>query len=234
MAMKKMSNYIFSFLLLFMAVHTKAQEDDWMGISIGADLSRIAVPIIDSTRYGWEFSADYEIIEDLFGCIEIGSQTTEFDSDYHYHSFGGYTRIGVDYNFIEFIDKQSTDNVFIGIRYAHSNFYHEADNIIIQDDIWGDYEDGEIKRKWLNANWMEITPGMRARIFNNFYLGWSVRFRIMLWQKDDPDMQPYFIPGYGRAWSNNRIGFNYSIYYKIPLLKKRSAREEKEITKKSP
>ena len=234
MATRKMSKYIFSVLLLLAGMHALAQNDDRHAVSLGIDLSRFAVPFTDSTRYGWEVSGDYEIIKDLFGCVEVGSQTTRFDAPlYHYTSNGAYTRIGVDYNYMKHVDDVSTDQLLIGIRYGFTTFYHEADNITVVDNIWGNYTNGAIGRTWLSANWLEVVTGMRGRIFNNFYLGWTARFRVKLGFQDDPQMQPYYIPGYGRAWNNSWVGFNYSLYYKIPLMKKRSVKEAEQLEKET-
>lgn len=227
MVMKKMSSYIFSFLLTVVSLNAMAQMDNWNGILIGADLSRFALPLIDSTRYGWEVSGDYEITKDLFGCVEIGSQTTRFnDPNYDYRSAGSYTRLGVDYNFMKHLDDQSTDKLLIGLRYGFTTYYHQADNISVANNIWGNIENKTTTRNWLTANWVEITTGMRAHLFNNFYLGWTARFKVKLWSTDYGNMQPYYIPGYGRGWNNSWMGFNYSIYYKIPLYKKRPPKED--------
>lgn len=221
MATERTSRYIFSLVLLLVSLCAFAQKADRYGVALGIDLSRFAVPFINNERYGWELSADAEILKDMFAVVEIGSQTTNLKLPaYNYHSAGAYTRLGVDYNYMKHIDTQSTDKLFIGARYAFTTFFHEADNIILSNDIWGDVEGRSINRKWLGANWMEITTGMRAHLFNNFYLGWSTRFRIKVWFQNDPLMQPYYIPGYGRAYSSSWVGINYSLYYQIPLIKK--------------
>ena len=234
MAMKKMSKYTFSLALTILSLSTWAQKADWHGLSLGADLSRIVVPFLDSTRLGWEVSGDYEITKDLFGCVEIGSQTTHLNApNYNYSSSGAYTRLGVDYNYMKHVDDKSPDQLLIGLRYGFTTFFHEANNIVVKNDVWGNMENGSIERNWLSANWMEIVTGMRAHLFNNFYLGWSARFRVKLWFQDDPKMQPYYIPGYGRGWNSSWIGFNYSLYYKIPIVKKRTPKVSDETNKEN-
>jgi hypothetical protein len=42
----------------------------------------------------------------------------------------------------------------------------------------------------------------------------------MLYKTEDEIMDPYKIPGYGKGKSKSVLGFNYSLYYKIPLFKK--------------
>jgi hypothetical protein len=217
-----MLKYIFSLLALFLTTITVAQKTEYKyhDVSLGVDLSRFIVPIIDSSRYGWELSADYELLNDMFVNLEIGAQNTQFRApQYHYFSKGAYTRLGIDYNFMKHIDERSTDQLLVGIRYGFTTFFHQADNITLYDNIWGDMPNLKTDRNWLTANWLEATTGMRAHLFNNFYLGWSVRFRVRLWLQEDEIMEPYYIPGFGRAWNNSWVGVNYSLYYKIPLFK---------------
>ena len=132
------------------------------------------------------------------------------------------TRLGVDYNYMKHLDPESTDQLLIGLRYGFSAFSHEADAISIRDDYWGDFTNGSVARRTLGDNWFEVATGMRAQLFNNFYLSWSVRFKVNIWQQKDEQMQPYHIPGFGRGYSNSTIGLNYSLYYKIPIYKKKT------------
>jgi hypothetical protein len=225
----KILKYTISLLILLTALPVFAQTKQWHAVSLGLDLSRIAVPFIDSTRYGWEVSGNYEFIKDVFGRVEFGSQTTRFiKPTYAYNANGAYTRIGLDYNYMKHVDPVSSDNLFIGALYGFSTFFHEADNIQLKSPIWGIIENEKIDRKWLTANWLEISTGMQTNLINNFYLAWSVRFRIMLWQQNDPSMQPFHIPGYGRAWNNSGVGINYSLYYKIPFARKKNKDIEQE------
>lgn len=224
MNLAKTFYYTFNLILLFLNLQSIAQETRWHAISLGADLSRIAVPFIDSTRYGWEISGNYEFIDDVFARVEFGSQSTDFTkaNQYHYQSSGAYTRIGIDYNYMKHVDPDSNDKLFIGALYGFTTFYHQADHIRINNSIEYDIVNYTIDRKWLNANWFEISTGMQSHLIHNFYLAWSVRFRIKLWFQPDNIMYTYSIPGYGRAWSNSWVGFNYSLYYKIPFAKKKN------------
>lgn len=221
-----MLKYHFSLIFLLFALFANAQKEDWQGINIGTDLSRFALPLLDTTRIGWEFSGDYELLPDMFGVFEIGSQFTRLHAaNYDYRSDGVYTRFGVDYNFMRHVDEHSTDKILIGVRYCLTTFSHSAENIRVESDFWDDFTNGQVESNWLSAQWFEIAFGMKARLFNNFYLGWSVRMRMKTWFQEDPIMAPYYIPGYGRASRNNNMGLNYTLSYKIPVKKKRVVEE---------
>lgn len=217
--------YFISLVLIGTSIGVFAQEkEEWTKLNIGIDMSKFVVPFIDNTRYGWEASGDFQLLKDMFVVGEIGSQTTKFDVDnYSYNSNGVYTRFGIDYNYMKHLDPESTDFLLIGARYGATAFYHEANNISITNEVWGKYSGGSLERKTLAASWVEITTGMRAHLFNNFYLGWNVRFKIKLLFQNDPNLQPYHVPGYGRGFGNSAVGLNYSLYYKIPIYKKKTA-----------
>lgn len=224
---QKTLKYTFSLFLLLCSVSLFSQKLDWNGINVGADLSRFALPFIDSTRIGWEASGDIEILENLYAVAEVGSQTTNLKSEkYKYNANGAYFRLGVDYNYMKHLDPDCNDLLLVGARYGQTTFFHDAENITLEDEVWGNLSNGTIDRNWLTAGWMEITTGMRAHLFNNFYLGWNVRFKIKLYEQNDPKMQAFHIPGYGRGWKDNSVGMNYSLYYKIPLFKKKTVPKE--------
>lgn len=226
MGNRKILKYFFSALFLLSGIIAYPQQK-WQGLSVGLDLSRIALPFIDTTRLGWQAQADYELMPDMFVSFEMGSETTNLNkANYHYRSNGGYTRIGVDYNFMKHIDEGTDDKITIGLRYAFTTFYHEADQIRVRDPYWGDFTGGSIERNWMSANWAEVALGMRAHLFNNFYLGWSARIKMMIWPGNDKTMYPYNIPGYGNAGGKNSIGVNYSLYYMIPIKKKKTTTEK--------
>jgi hypothetical protein len=222
MGKKKIVRFIFSLVLLLGTQPLLSQETEWKGISLGVDLSRIAIPFIDTTRYGWQFSGDYEILKDLFLLAELGSETTTLNkADYFYKSSGVYTRLGVDYNYINHIDNGNKDMMFIGVRYGFTTFYHQASDIIIKNNVWGDFPSEDIDTRWLAGNWFEIATGMRTRLFNNFYLGWSAKVKMKIGVTNDNVLSPYNVPGYGNTWNNTSVGFSYSLIYKIPIYKKK-------------
>lgn len=221
MVKKKILKYFFS-LSCFLLIMTCGAQEKWQGISAGVDLSRIALPFIDTTRYGWQVNADLELLPDMLVDVEIGSETTNLDkANYLYKSSGGYTRVGVDYNFMKHLEANSDGKIMIGLRYCFTTFYHQAESIRVADSYWGDYLGGSVDTRWMSANWAEVALGLRSHLFNNFYLGWSARIKIMIWPGNDKILAPFNIPGYGRANSNNAIGFNYSLYYMIPIKKKK-------------
>lgn len=199
----------------------EAPKPEIRSINLGTDLTRFALPILDTTRIGWEVSGDFELLKDMFVGAEFGFQNTKVEkTNYTYSGNGYYTRIGVDYNFMKHVDEKSLDKMLIGLHYGFTTFNHQAENVRVPSTYYGDFTGGAIEKNWLSANWLEVALGMRAELLANFYLGWSLRIRMKVWGENDPNLQPYYIPGFGRAYGNNAFGFNYSLFYQIPIKKK--------------
>ena len=100
-----------------------------------------------------------------------------------------------------------------------SPFSHRIGQVTISNSYWGDYE-AETYDNSLTGHWAELVGSMKTEVLPNFFLGWTVRYKILLNPDMDPLMIPELIPGYGTGGQNRNFGFSYSILYKIPLLKK--------------
>ena len=68
-----------------------------------------------------------------------------------------------------------------------------------------------------------MTAGVKVEVFRNVFLGYNLRFKFAQGFSEDPSLLPYHIPGFGRSDRAERFGFDYYIFYRIPL-KRRKAR----------
>jgi len=72
----------------------------------------------------------------------------------------------------------------------------------------------------LTAQWIEVVAGVKAQVFNNFYVGFSFRMNRLLSQKVPDNFDNLYIPGFNRTYNGNfGVGFNYTVSYFIPLYK---------------
>jgi hypothetical protein len=225
--MKKILDYAFNFLLiLFLVMPAYAQEGllkekaRIKGPRFGFDLSRLTLYYFEPERTTWEFTVDYELKRNYYPLIEFGLQSIDLEEEtYNYRSEGYYFRIGMDYNFQKNTSVDQYEMVFFGFRYSFSEQKHSADNILIQDDYWGDFYAESVPETTFYGHWLELAGGIRAELFRNVFIGWSFRGRLLLYKSKNPSMEPYYIPGFGKGGKRVALGFNYSIYYKIPLFK---------------
>jgi hypothetical protein len=222
--MQRISGYCFSIICTFFFLfHASGQEGRIKGIRIGYDISRIALLYLEPERKAFEVSADFEVKLNYYLTVEYGQQQVDLNKPiYHYASDGNYFRVGFDYNYAR--NKKNVSQyemVFGGIRFGHSGYRQDASLLVLPENYWGTGTVGPLPLENLTANWFEITVGIRGEIFKNFFIGWSFRGKIMLWQKKDVNMNAYNIPGFGAGNKKSNLGFNYYVYYRIPLYKTR-------------
>ncbi len=186
------------------------------GIRVGFDVTR---PFMDlwtkGNRYGTEFSADMELMPNWFGVFETGYDAMKIKTSYvDYKSNGNYSRIGFDYNFLQAENKDEKDIFYVGMRYSFALSRQQVDQYMI-DSYWGT-ETGSFGNQNYFAHWAEFLIGIKGEIFNNFYMGWSIRGKVKLNVKDLGLPPVYFIPGFGKADKGFNLDFTYSVYYNIP------------------
>jgi hypothetical protein len=190
------------------------------GPRLGIDLARFFYLLADPVQTGAEVSADFEVYRNVYPVFELGFNSMSDSQDlFDYSSSGAYGRAGIDYNVLSLKDRSAHHSISFGFRYGMSVFSHQVEDVIIPEEYWGDYQ-LEAYENNLTGHWIELVGGMKAEVFSNFFLGWSVRYKILLNPEMDPIMVPEMIPGYGSGGEDRVFGITYSVYYKIPLFKK--------------
>jgi len=185
------------------------------GLTIGIDLARFLVQIWQPVKANFEFSVTSDISQNIYLNAEGGWIKTEFKDDDQYYSSGGfYLRFGGLYNMIK-RKPYENDLIYLGVLYGFSDYWHQADQITVTDDYWGTGS-GQLERKSLKANWVEIKVGIQIELFKNWYLGWAIRPRFYLFGTSDDRLPPYIIPGYGKGENNINLGMSYYLAFRIP------------------
>jgi len=210
-------------VLLILTLWRPASGQDTLrtyGPRFGLDLARFAFILADPSELGAEVSVDFEIIRNLYPVIELGYNSIAESEDYFkYAASGFYGRIGLDYNLINLKDRSQHHAFTFGARYGISVFSHSAEDIYIPNPYWGDYV-SETYEKDLTGHWIELVAGIKAELVPNLFMGWSLRYKFLLNPGMDPQVQAQMVPGYGNGGKDSGFGISYSIFYKIPLLKK--------------
>jgi hypothetical protein len=226
--MKKMKNISGSFsktvlLLLFLSIAGRISAQDTLrtfGPRFGIDLSRLIYLFATPPQLGAEFSADFEVYKNIYPVFEAGyNSISESREMFDYASGGSYARAGVDYNILPHKDRAVQNTITVGLRYGLSLFTHKSENVVIPGNYWGDYMPEPYENS-LRGQWMEVVGGMKVEVVPNLFLGWSLRFKFLLNPDMDPVMIPELIPGYGKGTESRTAGFSYSIFYRIPMIKK--------------
>ncbi len=218
--MKNISGYIFKGLFLITLIQPLNGQDTLrtFGPRVGIDLSRIAFLFTDPAEISAELSVDVEIYKNIYPVVELGYSTTSTSSEqYHYSAGGMYGRFGADYNHFPVTGQSKHHSITTGFRYGIALFTQQAEDIIIEGGYWDDYMLDSYESS-PTGHWIELVGGLKTEVVPNFFLGWSVRYKILMNPEMDPLVTPQMIPGYGRGTTDRAFGFSYSILYKIPLL----------------
>jgi hypothetical protein len=210
-------------LLLLMAMARPLAGQDTLrtfGPRIGIDLARFVFILADPSEIGAEASVDFEVYKNFYPVFELGYSSISESEDLFKYSAGGiYARAGIDYNLLKGKDRSEHHTFSVGARYGVSVFNHKANDIVVLNDYWGDavYESYE---KDLTGHWVELVVGVKVELLANLFLGWSLRYKILLNPDMDPQVKPHLVPGFGTWGKDRTFGMSYSIFYKIPLFKR--------------
>jgi len=244
--MKHTLRFIFNLALVLVSLTATAQEKkkdtiiprtERYGLRVGADLYKIARSIYDDDYKGFEITGDYRYSKRIYIAAEIGNENKTTDEpQLNFTTKGTYFKLGADYNMYEnWLDMENM--ITIGARYGFSSFSQELNSYKIYNaNPYFSDESGLVKTSkefnGLSAHWLEIVAGVKAEIFNNVFLGFSLRLNYLLTDKQPEDFENLYIPGYNRTYDGKfGVGFNYTISYFIPLYKKQNQPKVEEDTK---
>lgn len=165
----------------------------------------------------YEAGAHVGIKRKYFPAIEVGvgsSNHTDSRSSLHYNVHAPYFRIGLDYN----LNKKLTspNRYFIGLRYGFSAFNYDLSGPSIPDDYWGGEYTFDLKSVKGNAHWGELLFGIQTKIWKFINLGWTVRYRARLYEKQGEPGHAYYVPGYGKnGESSGTFGGTFNVVFEL-------------------
>lgn len=213
-----------------------APKIERFGIRIGADLFKLTRSFYDNNYKGLELVGDYRLTKNYYIATELGNENkTTDDNKINSTTKGTYIKIGFDYNFYEnWLDMRNI--VSIGLRYGASSFSQQLNSYKLYNTSTYFPETPTIlsgeKFNGLTAQWFEVVVGMKAEIFKNTYVGFSVRMNKILSNTKPDNFDNLYIPGFNRTYNGDfGVGFNYTVSYFLPLYKTKSA-PKKIIVKK--
>lgn len=203
---------------------TKVVYPDRFGLRIGVDLHRLTKSFYDKDYRGIEVVGDYRLTRRFYIAGELGNEDKTVDDDrVNFTTKGTYFKVGFDYNSFEnWLDMENM--IYVGMRYSVSSFSQTLNSYKIYDptNYYGEtiVNSGE-KFSGLNASWVEVIGGIKAELFNNFYMGFSLRLNYLVSNKKPANFDNLYIPGFNRTYDGKfGAGFNYTISYFIPIYKK--------------
>ena len=196
-------------------------------IKVGLEVSGPVIYYTDKNILNAEgyFSVDLDEIKSvIFAAGYLNYKYSQ--SNYSYLNKGSFIRVGIDFNLLKPDKSFGKYWVGIGLRYGLSRFTSEVP-FYKKEDYWGTAT-SSIAQK---ANWghfVEVSPGVRAEIFRNFSMGWSVSLRALVYTGTGKDLKPVYFPGFGDGTKKVTAGLSYFIVWNIPY-KKINAIIKKEV-----
>tara|TARA_R110001583_G_scaffold4351_2_gene25184 strand:+ start:22047 stop:22739 length:693 start_codon:yes stop_codon:yes gene_type:complete len=217
-------------ILVITTVNSQEKQDtikniESYGIRIGIDLNKPANTFFQSENKGLELVSDIRVARNYYAVVDLGFSERTTNEDYmNFTSKGSYIKAGFNYNAYKNW-KGMTNEIYVGLRYGMS-FFNQTLNSYTPN-VKGTYfipitVAPNTEFKDLTAQWIEFVFGMKVETLKNLYLGVSVSFNNMINVKDPDNFKSLYVPGFNRVFSNNKgIGFNYTLSYLIPIIKKK-------------
>jgi hypothetical protein len=229
MKMKHILKFTFSLVVLFSIVGN-AQDSiqkfpERYGLRVGVDLHRLSKSFYDKDYRGLEIVGDYRLTKKFYIAGELGNEEKTVDDDrLNFTTNGSYFKVGFDYNAFEnWLDMENM--IYTGMRVGFSSFENQVNSYKIYENnsnYFGQtiFAPGE-KFSGQTASWVEIIGGIKAELFNNLYMGFSVRLNYLISNKEPEGFANLYIPGFNRTYDGKfGAGFNYTLSYFIPIYKK--------------
>ena len=207
------------------------------GLRVGIDLFKLTRALYDKNYKGLELVGDYRLTKKYYLAAEIGNENkTTDDTRMNFTTKGTYLKVGFDYNTYEnWLDMENI--ISIGLRYGASTFSQQLNSYKIYNSspYFGEVPvitTGE-KFNGLTASWMEVVAGVKAKVINNIYVGFSLRLNYLITNNKPTNFDNLYIPGFNRTYDGSfGVGFNYTVSYFIPIYKKKVIAKEVVKSKK--
>ncbi len=194
-------------------------------IRFGVDLSKPLIAQLDKDYFGLELVGDIRLFSEFYGAIEIGNEKkTQQSERINFSTTGTYLKLGFDYNMYKNW-KGMNNAIYLGMRIGNS-FHKQKVNEYEPYQIDHYWNTGAIKQgpdireqDALSARWIEVVAGIKVKMINNIYMGFSLRLNRLMSDTQPVNFDNLYIPGFNKKTDDNvwGAGFNYTLTYAIPI-----------------
>lgn len=230
MQQKRIYTYIFaillnSIILSFMPSVASAQEremvdkvmalrDDsipfFRGVAVSVDIfGAVQRQVSDYGQY--EAALRVNLKDKYFPVVELGLGDAHHDVDVvsgvEVKTRAPFGRVGCDFNIMK--NKHDDYRIYIGARYAYTNFKFDMQRADVVDPIWGCTAHYGVDKATCYYHWLEGAFTVDAKITGPVRMGWSVRMRRRIASDEGPAGEVWYVPGFGRAGKTCISGMFY-------------------------
>ena len=203
-------------------------------IKVGLEVSGPTIYLIEKNNFNAQGYISADINEKVAAVLGAGYVNYKYSQyNYSYLNKGMFVHTGFDFNLLKPDKSLGKYWAGIGLRYGLSVFTSEVPSFILEN-YWGKISSSIAQKKnW--GHFIEVSPGVRAEIFRNFSMGWTISLRMLLHTGTGKDLRPIYFPGFGKGGKTFSTGLNYFIVWNIPFKKinviiKKEVPEETEDT----
>lgn len=201
-------------------------------VSFGVNFFDAVMLVAGQKHASFDFRADLSLHNWFFPVVEAGigyADSKPETGNFHYKgkpSF--YGKIGIDYNFLY---KSNPDyKAYVGFRAGFSSFRYDITDITVDSPYWQESQTTSILNQRSTSFYGEALAGLRVKIGGPISLGWTFGYHFKFHTSRPGQSDPWFIPGFG---TNSPIHATFSIYYTLPLAKKKADTESSATTRSS-
>jgi Domain of unknown function (DUF6048) len=220
--MRRTSAYFISLLLILIGSLVQIHAQDTilipLRINVGLEVSGPAIYFSNKNILSAEGYISADINEKVSAVLGGGYLNYKYSQyNYVYLNKGIFIRAGADFNL--FKPEKSLGKYWagIGLRYGLSIFNSEVPSYQ-KENYWGTISQS-IAQKTSLGHFIEVSPGVRAEMFRNFSMGWTISLRMLLHSGTGQDVRSIYFPGFGNGTKTISTGLNYFIVWNIPYKK---------------
>lgn len=219
------SRLVLSLLLLLLAGmpargqrFLKLEKDTiplFRGFAVSFDLAGAAqMQLSDHGQY--EAALRLNLHDQYFPIVELGMGRANHEEDVvtglSYQTTAPYFRIGADFNIMN--KKHTGNRVFVGFRYAFTNYKVDVAHPVFQDPVWQWDSSYDVSGERCSMHWGEVLFGLDGKVWGPLHIGWSGRYRIRFSHDDGVLGKAWYVPGFGLQDSS---ALGYTFYISIDI-----------------
>lgn len=186
------------------------------GAAVGADVIGLVLKAFGSDWSQMEVFARLNFYDRYFPIFELGLGEADHegrDIENRFRVRAPYFRVGLDYNFSK---KHKGNRFFAGLRYGFSSYSYDLDAAApLTDPVWQVSQPFSAHDLNGNTHWAEAVLGIETKVWSIVRLGWDMRFKLHIHEKDHPIGKPWYVPGYGRNDDGLGWGGTFKLIFDI-------------------
>ncbi len=183
------------------------------------DISRPIISLASNDKTGYELALDYSLRKEIYATIEGGFGGSNIAyPNLNYSTNNSFFRIGIDKTMLPRFTERDWDMVFVGVRYGMAFIHRNDATFTTNDNFWGPTS-GTIPSKNFIGHWAELTGGIKVELFQNFFVGWTIRGKFLINQTSFRELPPAYVAGYGKGERNTIFDFNLYACYALRWMK---------------